>query len=64
MRMNMRTTINIEDDMLEAAKDLARWQKLSAGKVISSLLRFALSQGTSTPESAPSVIGGFKPFFS
>ena len=60
----MRTTLNIEDDVLEATKDLARRQKLSAGKVVSRLLRIALSQGTSIPEPAPSGVGGFKPFFS
>ena len=39
----MRTTIDIKDDLLEAEKEIARRQHVSAEKVISRLLRVALS---------------------
>lgn len=39
----MRTTLDIEDDVLAAAKELARRQGTSAGQVVSRLLRVALS---------------------
>ena len=38
----MRTTLDIEADVLAAAKELARQQGLSAGQVVSRLLRSAL----------------------
>lgn len=38
----MRITIDIEDDVLAAAKELARLQNVSAGQVVSRLLREAL----------------------
>lgn len=41
----MRTTLDIEDDVLAAAKALARRQRKSAGAVISALARQALIQG-------------------
>jgi hypothetical protein len=37
----MRTTLDIDDDVLRAAKDLARREKKTAGKVISSAERWA-----------------------
>jgi hypothetical protein len=38
----MRTTLDIEDDVLQAAKELARYEGSTAGKVISTLVRKAL----------------------
>lgn len=38
----MRTTLDIDDDVLGAVKDLAAQRNQSAGKVISNLLRSAL----------------------
>lgn len=38
----MRTTLKIDDDILEAAKSLAHYQKRSVGEVISSLARRSL----------------------
>ncbi len=38
----MRTTLDIDNDVLGAAKDLAAQRNQSAGKVISNLLREAL----------------------
>ena len=39
----MRTTLDIADDVLQAAKELARRQHKTAGEVISELARMALS---------------------
>jgi hypothetical protein len=49
MRENtlMRTTLDIDDDVLAAAKELAFGQKTTAGKVISDLVRKALTQPSS-----------------
>jgi hypothetical protein len=40
----MRTTLDIDDDVLAAAKELAAGQKTTAGKSISDLARKALTQ--------------------
>ena len=39
----MRTTLDIDDDLLVAAKELARRERSSAGKVVSRLLRQSLT---------------------
>ena len=39
----MRTTLNIDDDILRAVKELARLRGATAGEVISGLAREALS---------------------
>lgn len=59
----MRTTLDIDDDVLSAAKELARQQHSTAGRVISDLARRALT-GTGTPEGTaePAVAYGFRPF--
>jgi hypothetical protein len=38
----MRTTLDIDDDLLRTAKELARRQGISAGRVVSQLMRSAL----------------------
>jgi hypothetical protein len=38
----MRTTLDIEDDVLQAVKELAQYEKTTAGKVVSKLVRKAL----------------------
>ncbi len=38
----MRTTLDIDDDLLRTAKELAQRQGISASKVVSRLLRSAL----------------------
>jgi hypothetical protein len=58
----MRTTLDIEDDVLAAAKELARRQGLSAGKVVSQLLRSALSGGVEKLNAESTVVAGFRPF--
>lgn len=61
----MRTTIDIEDDVLMAARELARLQHVSAGHVVSKLIREALagrqSQACSS-DSEQRMVGGFRPF--
>ena len=61
----MRTTIDIEDDILAVAKELARSQHVSAGKIISRLAREALTgrQQQNLPGNAITrPVGGFRPF--
>jgi hypothetical protein len=68
----MRTTLDIDDDVLAAAKELSRLQGRSAGAVVSSLLRQALTGSTArpgAPDEEPAVtsataITGFRPFAS
>lgn len=59
----MRTTLDIDDDVLQAAKDLARREKKTAGAVISGLVRRAL--GASPPGATGQearALHGFRPF--
>jgi hypothetical protein len=60
----MRTTLDIDDDVLHAAKELARREKKTAGQVISQLARRALGAGPSgpTPRTAAKALHGFRPF--
>lgn len=62
----MRTTVDIEDDVLQAAKELARQQRVSAGQMISRLLRIALSGAPAdqapSPADGAENPGGFRPF--
>lgn len=62
----MRTTIDLEPDALMAAKELARQENVSLGKVVSRLLRMALTgQGVSSGAAAPvgaASATGFVPF--
>ncbi len=41
----VRTTLDLEQDVLEAAKELARLRGLTAGQMVSALVRQALSGG-------------------
>jgi hypothetical protein len=43
----MRTTLDIDDDVLAAAHELAKSRKTTAGEVISQLARRALTSGLS-----------------
>ena len=61
----MRTTLDIEDDILAVAKELARSQHVSAGQIISKLAREALTgrQPQNLPDNATTeIVGGFRPF--
>ena len=58
----MRTTLDIEDDVLAAAKELARRQGTSAGRVASRLLRLALSGDGDRGDTGSLLVAGFRPF--
>ena len=58
----MRTTLDIEDDVLAAAKELAQRQGVSVGKVVSRLLRSALTGETPAQRSGAAVVAGLRPF--
>jgi hypothetical protein len=64
----MRTTIDLDEDILVAVKELARRQSVSAGRVLSDLARKALTRGSApagaAPRSAPAAVAGFRPFAS
>ena len=59
----MRTTLDIEEDVLAAVKELARKQGRTAGEVLSTLARRALT-GAAEPGEVrePKATYGFKPF--
>ena len=61
----MRTTLDIDDDLMAAAKELARREGSSAGKVVSRLLRHSLT-GAQAPAARAGrrdrAVAGFKPF--
>jgi hypothetical protein len=59
----MRTTLDIDDDVLRAAKELARREKKTVGRMISELVRKtlgALPPGSSPQE--PAALHGVRPF--
>ena len=59
----MRTTLDIDDDALRAAKDLAKREKKSVGLVISELARRALTEMASPGGmQVPKGIYGIRPF--
>jgi len=59
----VRTTLDIDDDVLQAAKELARHQKKTVGALISELARKALSTppGGGTAKQ-PKSLHGMRPF--
>lgn len=59
----MRTTVDIDDDVLLAAKDLARREKKSAGAVLSELARKGLNGAPGSGEdSLTGAFYGFRPW--
>lgn len=44
----MRTTLDIDNDVLQAAKELAAARNTTAGSIVSELLRKALTSGDAT----------------
>jgi hypothetical protein len=59
----MRTTLDLDEDVLQAAKEIARREKKTAGQVVSMLARAALNaprgmQGVREPRA----VYGFRPF--
>ena len=49
----MRTTLDIDDDILQAAKELAESEKKTAGRVLSDLARKALTTSDPLESCAP-----------
>ena len=60
----MRTTLDIDDDILAVAKEVARNQCVSVGRVISRLLRDTLTGQSSIKPTlqAQKAVAGFTPF--
>jgi hypothetical protein len=60
----VRTTLEIDDDVLEAAKALARQTDRTAGAVLSQLARRALTTASGDPSRSKKAkgVGGFVPF--
>lgn len=58
----MRTTLDIADDVLQAAKERARREGKTAGQVVSELLRQALTTPRPTAVREPRAVYGFAPF--
>jgi hypothetical protein len=56
----MRTTLDIDDEVLRAAKDIARRTQRTAGQVLSELARQALTAPTSTVAESRAFYG-FRP---
>jgi hypothetical protein len=58
----MRTTLDIDDDVLQAAKERARRDKKTTGEVLSELARSALTAPPQGRGREPKPIHGFRPF--
>jgi predicted transcriptional regulator len=64
----MRTTLDIDEDVLAAVKELARRRRRTAGEVLSALARQALTGATARAEGVaegvhePQPFYGFAPF--
>ena len=61
----MRTTLDIDDDLLEAATELARREGATAGQVVSRLLRRSLTgehAAGGSRRSRARAVAGFVPF--
>ena len=58
----MRTTLDIDDDLLAAAREIARRERLSLGAVISRLARKALTDPGANADATMPGAGGFRPF--
>ena len=65
----MRTTLDLDDDVLASAKEIGRRENKTAGQVLSELARGALTQGAggggaSSALCGPAAVHGFRPFAS
>ena len=61
----MRTTLDLDEDVLASAKEIARRENKTAGQVLSELARQALTQGARPATLAkrePLAVHGFRPF--
>src|SRR5437870_3095879 len=59
---SMRTTLDIADDVLQAAKERARRENRTTGAVISELARAALTTPAPATRAAPRAHYGVRPF--
>lgn len=60
--MAVRTTLDIDDDVLESAKALGRRTKKTAGAILSELARRALTNSAAkSTKRASRGVGGFEP---
>lgn len=57
----MRTTLDIDDDLVQAAKELARREKVSTGQMVSRLLRDVLTRKAGETDEGQ-IVAGFRPF--
>jgi hypothetical protein len=57
-----RTTLDIDDDVLAAAKELARRSRRTVGAVLSALARQALTRAVPQGTGEPPAVYGFRPF--
>ena len=61
----MRTTLDIADDVLQAARELAQREKKTIGEMVSELARRALmTPPASSAVKEPKAVYGFRPFAS
>jgi Arc/MetJ family transcription regulator len=62
----MRTTIDIDDDLLAAAKELARRENMTAGQIVSRLMREGLTgartHASGRRDGQRRGVAGFRPF--
>lgn len=59
----MRITLDIDNDVLAAAKERAKREHKTTGQVVTDLLRQALTAATlSRPNTEPLALYGFQPF--
>ena len=61
----MRTTLDIDDDVLQAAKELARRERKTAGQILSELARRGLTEAKDTSSKERTrkrSFLGFRPF--
>jgi hypothetical protein len=59
----MRTTLDIADDVLQAAKERAKRERKTVGEMISELARRALTSPQDSPAAKePKAVYGLKPF--
>jgi hypothetical protein len=58
----MRTTLDIADDVLQAAKERAKRERKTIGEMISELARRALTTPQEPLSKEPKAVYGLKPF--
>ena len=57
----MRTTLTIDDDVLQAVKERARRERRTAGEVLSDLARQSLNRSATPTRRRPKGLHGFNP---